>query len=255
MTLTLGSETTFDAFLGGLLTLEQPAKGYRAGVDPVLLAASVQASAGQSVLDLGCGVGTVLLCLAARVPDLALCAVEVQTRYADLCRANALANGHSAQVWTADLCALPADLTARTFDHVIANPPYFERAKGNSSDQADRDLAFGGDTDLTIWLDVATRRLKPKGWLTLIQKADRLPDVLRAIDARLGSVAVLPVTGRAGRDADRFLLRARKGGRAPFRLHAPVHLHDGANHGRDGKDYLPNISAILRNGAKFPFPD
>jgi tRNA1Val (adenine37-N6)-methyltransferase len=46
-------ETTFDAFLGGRITLEQPTKGYRAGVDPVLLAASVPARAGQSVLELG----------------------------------------------------------------------------------------------------------------------------------------------------------------------------------------------------------
>ncbi len=36
-------ETTKDAFLGGLLMLEQPAKGYRAGIDPVLLAATVPA--------------------------------------------------------------------------------------------------------------------------------------------------------------------------------------------------------------------
>ena len=108
---------------------------------------------------------------------------------------------------------------------------------------------------MAAWIDAATRRLKPKGWLTLIQKADRLPDVLRAIDGRLGSIAVVPVCGRIGRDADRFLLRAKKGGRAAFRLHAPVCLHDGSAHEKDGIDYRPEIIDVLRNGAKFPFPD
>ena len=62
--------------------------GYRAGVDPVLLAASVPARAGQSVLDLGCGAGVAALCLAARVPGL-LAGLEVQPAYAALARRNA----------------------------------------------------------------------------------------------------------------------------------------------------------------------
>jgi Predicted O-methyltransferase len=47
------SDLTHDAFLGGRLHLWQPRQGYRAGVDAVLLAASVQARPGQRVLDRG----------------------------------------------------------------------------------------------------------------------------------------------------------------------------------------------------------
>ena len=248
-------ETTFDAFLGGRLTLQQPAKGYRAGVDSVLLASAVQAEAGQSVLELGCGVGAAILCLATRVGGLGLHAVEVQPRYADLCRANAAANGFNATVWTADLNGLPQDLTALTFDHVIANPPYFDRTASRSSPLPDRDLAFGGDTSIEAWIDAATRRLKPKGWLTMIQKADRLVDILRAMDTRLGSISVHPITGRTGRAADRIILQARKGGRTPFVLHAPIALHDGPTHLSDAPDYRPEIASILRNGAAFPTTD
>ncbi|MEO0916318.1 MAG: methyltransferase, partial [Pseudomonadota bacterium] len=59
--------TTDNAFLGGRLQVLQPAVGYRAGADPVLLAAAVDAGPGHSVLDVGCGVGTALLCLGTRV--------------------------------------------------------------------------------------------------------------------------------------------------------------------------------------------
>lgn len=250
--MTSAFETTLDAFLGGLITLEQPAKGYRAGVDPVLLASACPAKSGQSVLDLGCGVGAALLCLAARIQGLDLHGVEVQPDYADLCRANAKRNAIAAEVHTADLRDLPASVTQRTFDHIITNPPYFDRTSSIASPRPDRDLAFAGDTDLGQWIDVATRRLAPKGWLTLIQKADRLADVLRAMDDRLGSLSVVPISGRVGRDADRFLLRARKGGRGAMRLHAPVALHVGDHHLDDTPDYAPDIAAVLRSGAKFP---
>ena len=38
------SETREDAFLGGRLTIRQPVRGYRAGADPVFLAAAVAAN-------------------------------------------------------------------------------------------------------------------------------------------------------------------------------------------------------------------
>lgn len=221
----------------------------------MLLASAVPARSGQSVLDLGCGVGAAGLCLAARVGAITLHGVEMQAEYADLCRANAQRNGIPATVHTADLRDLPACLTALTFDHVITNPPYFNRNSSIASPSPARDIAFAGDTDLGIWIDTATRRLKPKGWLTLIQKADRLADVLRAMDRRLGTIAVVPISGRAGRDADRFILRARKGGRGAFKLHAPVTLHLGDHHVDDFPDYDPQITAILRDGTGFPFPD
>ena len=55
------ADLTEDGFLGGRLQILQPRKGYRAGTDPVLLAAAVPAQAGQSVLELGCGAGVALL--------------------------------------------------------------------------------------------------------------------------------------------------------------------------------------------------
>jgi tRNA1Val (adenine37-N6)-methyltransferase len=58
--------TTVDGFLGGKLQVEQPVSGYRAATDPVYLAAAVPAKAGQTVLDVGCGVGVASLCLGVR---------------------------------------------------------------------------------------------------------------------------------------------------------------------------------------------
>lgn len=242
---------TRDAFLGGKLSLWQPAQGYRAGVDAVLLASACPATPGEQVLELGCGVGTALLCLASRVPGLHLVGVERQPGIADIARRNASESDADAEIVTADLGALPDELRQRAFHHVIANPPYFRRDDSHASPHAAREAAMGEQTPLSTWLNVASRRLRPRGWLTLIQRAERLPDIIAGLSG-LGSIAVQPLLPRTGRNTTLVLVRARKGGRAPFALHAPVVLHDGSRHLVDGEDYAPAISAVLRDGAAFP---
>jgi tRNA1(Val) A37 N6-methylase TrmN6 len=245
-------DITTDAFLGGLLRISQPRHGYRAGVDPVLLAASVAAKPGQSVLELGCGVGTAVLCLGRRVPGLTLTGVEVQPDYADLARANAQANDLPLQVITADLRALPADLRQRRFDHVIMNPPYFDRQTGTRASDPGRDTALGGATDLADWLDIGARRVGPKGYLTVIQRIERLPEVLAALQGRLGSILVRPIAGRANRPPGLFILQARQEGRAPFRLLPATIMHMGIVHDGDKDSYTSQIAQVLRNGAALP---
>ena len=96
---------------------------------------------------------------------------------------------------------------------------------------------------------MATRRLKPGGSLTIIQKSDRLQDLLTVLDDRLGSVMVKPIAPRIGKSAELLILQAKKGGRAAFRLLAPAILHEGERHVKDGESYTSEFRAILRNGA------
>ena len=247
-------DATKDAFLGGRLQICQPRKGYRAGVDPVLLAASVPAKSGQTVLELGCGVGVAALCLAARVSGLTLTGVEVQSDYAALARRNAEDNKLPLDVILADLRSLPADLRQRRFDHVIMNPPYFQKTTGSGSEDAGREVALRGETALSDWLDIGARRLAPKGYLTLILRMERLPEALDTLSGRLGSLVVCPIAGRSTKSPERFLLQARQGGRAAFRMVPTLVMHDGTEHLTDSESYRPEVTDILRNGAAFSLP-
>ncbi|WP_171206062.1 tRNA1(Val) (adenine(37)-N6)-methyltransferase [Ruegeria sp. HKCCA0235A] len=246
------NELRCNDFLGGRVRLLQPASGYRAGVDPVLLAASVPAKAGQTVLELGCGAGAAILCLSARVPGLQLVGIELQPAYADLARRNSEINGCDLDVIEADLNALPDDLRQRHFDHVIANPPYYRAGAHSPASDTGRSIALGEDTPLIDWITVAAKRLAPRGFLHMIQKADRLPDMLSACEGKLGSIEVLPLSARVGREAELVILSARKGGRAAFLLHAPLILHAGERHEKDGDSYTEAVSAVLRQAAPLP---
>ncbi|MEA1652987.1 methyltransferase [Nitrospirillum sp. BR 11164] len=125
---------TEDRLLNGRVRLLQPAQGYRAAIDPVLLAAATPAGDGDRVLDLGCGAGAAAFCLAARLPGVRVAGLELQPQAADLARRNAELNGVTARVriTLGDAALAPAhlppgadpDLVAGRFDHVMTNPPF-----------------------------------------------------------------------------------------------------------------------------------
>lgn len=246
----MSNDLTQDAFLGGMVQLFQPRKGYRAGVDPVLLAASVPAVSGQSVLDLGCGVGAAALCLGARVSGLTLTGVEIQADYARLAERN---GAGALEVVVADLNDLPPDLRERQFDHILANPPYFNREAGHAGEDLGRETALAENTPLSGWIKVAAKRVKPKGLVHFIHRAERIPQILRELPKYMGSIEILPISPRTGRLTELAIIRARKNGRADFRLYPPLILHKGERHLKDGDSYVPKVKAVLREGKALDF--
>lgn len=243
MTADPGAELSRDGFLGGRLQLWQPRRGYRAAIDPVLLAAFAPAEPGMRALDLGCGVGTAALCLATRQPGLELHGLEAQPAYATLARRNSVENGVALVVHDGDLRRLPAELRTLQFDLVLANPP-FHAATATPAGDPGRDRALReAEAGLADWIDAGLRRLAPGGTLVLIHLPARLGDLLAALGRRAGAVEILPVAPRVGRPAERLLLRARKGSRAPLTLLAPFVLHEADETGGGG--YTRAAQAVL----------
>ena len=236
-------ETTLteDTLLGGKVRLLQPRRGYRVAVDAVLLAAAVDAGPGERVLDLGAGVGSVGLCVAARVPGCSVIGIELQTPLQALAQRNAELNGVTSRVSTIqhDLAApLPADLGL--FDHVVTNPPYLSAAVADPSPDPSKALAtVESSADLARWLAVATAALKAAGTLTIIHRSDRLEEIVDHL-ATLGfgeiATKLLP-------PAARVLICARPAAALKRRLSVPLVLH------RPEGGYTDEAEAILRHGA------
>lgn len=241
MTSTPDGDLSQDAYLGGQVYIWQPKTGYRAGVDAVLLAASCPAVAGDTVLELGCGAGVASACLASRTGAQVL-GVERDPNMA------ALAEKNGVPTICSDLSQLPAEIRNQSFDHVIANPPYYD--PHHTIVSAAKGPAHGVDTPLPLWLDVAARRLRPKGWLTLIHRVSTLDDILRT-PCDLGSFSILPIAPHAGEEAKLMLIRARKGGRGALRLLPAFVMHADKS---DPAKYTPQAEAVLRRGAAVPWP-
>ena len=239
------TELTEDTLLGGRVRLLQPSRGYRVAVDAVLLAAAIDAAAGERVLDLGSGVGAVGLCVAARIAECSIMGVEVQPVLARLAERNAGLNGMSERVRTIvhDLAdPLPPDLGP--FDHVATNPPYLAAAVADPSPNPSKALAtIESSANLARWLAVAAGAAKSAGTLLIIQRSDRLEEIVGHLN-RLGwgdvTIKRLP-------PAARVLVRARRAA-APQRVEAPplvLHRPEGG--------YTDAAEAVLRHAAPLAF--
>ena len=241
-------EITRDKFLGGQLIISQPKRGYRAGIDPVILAASIRARSGERVLELGCGVGVASLCLAQRVKGLRVVGLEIIPQIAQLARDNAQENELPMEVIDGDIGDIPTELRNLQFDHVMANPPYFDRRHGNVALSIAKERSRGEQTPLAVWTQAAGRRVKPKGFIYFIFRTDRLPDLLRALPSSVGSIEVTPLVSRSQRPSELMILTARKSGRSGFKLLPEIIMHEGKSHQKGKSDYTSQLISVLRNG-------
>ncbi|WP_205215712.1 tRNA1(Val) (adenine(37)-N6)-methyltransferase [Azospirillum brasilense] len=239
------SDTAFDTLLGGRVRLHQPQAGYRAAIDPVLLAAVTAAAAGERVLDVGTGTGAAALCLAARVPGVTVVGLEKRAEAADFARRNAALNGLESRVIVreGDLLAPPPELVPGSFDRVMMNPPYLRAGAASLPPDPWKAAAnVEGEAGLADWVRFAATMMKPRGTLTMVHRADRVDEILAALHgARFGSLTLVPLWPKAGEEARRLLLAAQKGGRSPARFTAGLVLH-----GPDGA-YSAQAQRILRD--------
>ncbi len=239
---------TEDALLGGRVRLRQPATGFRAAIDPVLLAAAVPAAAGESVLDVGAGVGAAALCLAARIGDCRVFGIEIQQDLVRVAGENVALNALTGRVdiVTGDLTRPPPRLAAGAFDHVMANPPYHEAGRVDRSPDAGKAAAsietVGG---LAEWVGFCLAMVRRGGSVSFVHRADRLDALLARLSPRAGAIVVFPLWPDAAgsQPAKRVIVQARKGLATPLRLARGLALH------ADGGGYTAQAEAILRDGA------
>lgn len=230
---------TEDGFLDGRLRICQPERGFRAGLDAVMLAAAVPAKAGETVLEMGAGVGTASLCLAARVAGCAIRGIEIEPALVALANRNAAENGVADRVHMKQ-----GDVLARAgrtqFTHVFANPPFHEAARGRSPD-GDRARALHDEGYLKDWLRIGIKAVESKGTFTAIIRADRLTEALQALPE--AGLSLFPLWPKAGEPAKRVILQARIGSKAAMALLPGLILHM-----KDGS-YTTEANAILRDTA------
>ena len=229
------------------MIFRQPAEGYRAAIDPVLLAASVPNSTAGRVLDLGCGAGAAALCLARRREDLSVVGLERDPAIADIARANVTANGFTGRVniLTGDLLFPPPGLQVASFDAVIANPPFLDPDTADPSPVPAKAAAtVEGEATLNDWCRAAARLAKPQGLVIFIHRADRLPDLKAALEkAGCGGLATAPLWPRSGQPPKRVIVIGKRGDRSPASTVNGLILHDYNN------AYTRQTDTILREGA------
>ncbi len=233
-------DCSLGSLLGGQVAYRQQCHGYRTGIEPVLLAASIPARPGEHVVEAGTGAGAGLLCLAARVPGIAGLGLEIDPSLARLAQANFEANGHTTlQAVAQDLGCWSAPAS---YDHAFANPPWHADDSTASPNPATRTAKSAACDLLANWIHRLAASLRRRGTLSLILPSACIADAMATlVQANCAEVTLIPLWPRAGQAAKLAIVRGVREGKGPTRIAPGLVLHE-----EDGA-YAASAERILRH--------
>ena len=230
--------------LDGKVKILQPEKGFKVCTDSIMLAAACPAKKGDRVLDAGCGVGTVGLCVNERVGGVDLVGVDVQNLSVDMAKKNVVLNEIEAEIILSDIRDYKVDSKDR-FDFIVCNPPYMESGMHKASPVEHKAISNGhiyGDIELLDWVKSSLSLLKSGGMLVMVHRADVVHRLIEYLNKSFGAIELISLWPKEGKEAKRVIVRAIKDRKTPIKIHYGLVLHDS-----DGT-YTDQAEKILREG-------
>ena len=218
------------------------------GTDSFCLAYFARPSRGDTVCDLGSGIGLLGTLLLARQESLFIENVELSAPAAALARKTFAENGWAdrAAFHEGDLRDVSVLPKAGSVDYVISNPPYFPAGSGESAKGEARQIAR---EETACTLDdvcaAAQRVLRYGGRFTLVHRAERLADVLCAMRSHGIEPKRLRFLAKSPDAAPSLLLRRGKARRQRAALSSSRRSSPTARSG------TPCISENNENGPPF----
>ena len=194
-------KTTLDEIGFGGLTLAQ-GKGFRYGVDAILLAAFAAGETGGTgirqtrrnaitealrICDIGCGNGIVSLVLSHKIPHSTIVGIEVRESEAMRAKENVKRNHleNRIRIVQSDVQNLNSSELAnpeQKVDAVVMNPPYFRKGGAIPNEASDKYIARHETTaTLDDFIRVASTMLQSSGDLFMVHRPDRLIDICTAM--------------------------------------------------------------------------
>lgn len=193
--------------LTGEWRLFQKQRGHRWSLDDLVTAAvaapHAEALGARRLLDLGCGLGSVLLMMAWRFPEADVTGIEAQADRAAMGRRSIAWNGAEARCRIVD-----GDLREPTvlpegarFDFITGTPPYFPRGTGPESEKAHAaPCRFELRGGIEVYAEAAARWLAPGGRFAVCTAALEAERVTAAATATgfhvVEHVDVIPRAGK-----------------------------------------------------------
>lgn len=216
--------------------LVQPAGSFRFSTDALLLGEFAAAKSKRPLrgLDLGCGCGVAGFEVMLRMPTARFVGLDINPELTAAAAQNAARLGLGGQYLSVagDVGEHRniAEIPPAAFDLVVANPPYRRVCSGRIPASGMRCAAlFETHGDIDSFTAAAAYALKNSGRFCCIYSAERLPDLLAALNARgLTPKRLRPVHGRADEGALLVLLEARLQGKPGLKWEPPLYLNSAS---------------------------
>ncbi|MDP2848509.1 MAG: methyltransferase [Humidesulfovibrio sp.] len=213
--------------------LAQPEGGFRFGADTLLLSAFAHAhlKPGHALtgLDLGTGCGAASIGLLLLRPDAPLRLTGIDTGPEMIAAAQQNAEALDLSERFTPLLADAQDYSAPNakVDFALANPPFRAPGTGKACPDNNKHRArFEGPGGFAAFAACASRNLRKGGHLFLVHLAERLPELICALDAAgLNTRRLLPVQGSWDKPPRLALVLAVRGQGHGLTLDCPLALY------------------------------
>jgi tRNA1Val (adenine37-N6)-methyltransferase len=226
----------------GELEVFQAERGYRFGLETLLLTGFVQAGV-DSMLDLGTGSGIMPLVLTKFGKVAHATGVEIQAALVERAQRSVAYNDLSdkIQVMEADLCKLSDKIKPSQFDLVISNPPYGRPGTGKQNPNSEKALARHEiRCHLRDVVEAAAYAVKVRGKFNVVVPPLRLTELIKLCEEfDLRPARMRMVHGRKELSAKHCLFEAIRGGRMDLVIESPLIVYENTN------EYTTKLKEIL----------
>ncbi|MCR5795492.1 MAG: methyltransferase [Solobacterium sp.] len=202
-------------------TVLQPDDLYHFSSDSEHLGTFIRLKHTDSVLDIGCGTGVLMLYAAVQGPA-SITGIDLFEPVTKQAAENMEHNGVEAELLTGRV----QDLKGRQFDVILCNPPFFAVTAPHLMSENEMIRAARHEVCLTLEeLFASVRRLmKDKGRFYLVHRMSRLNEIMAAaLDSRLHAVRIRPVYDGGVKNEGTLLMEFRSGTRGSVVFEMPLH--------------------------------
>jgi len=214
-------------FLEGSITVYQPKKGFRFGIDSVLLAHFLNLKPKELILEVGAGSGIISLIALKRFPKCKIFALELEDIFVECLKKNLIENNMQDKLFVihGDIKEYP--FKRETFDVIFSNPPYFKSEAGRKSPYEIENIARRErEFNLDEFLKNISNLLKNRGRFYLIFTALRLAELIYLLKKHKLEPKVLRlVYSYPGSEARLVLLLAIKNAGEEVRILPPLFIY------------------------------
>lgn len=212
------------------LRIIQKEKGFRFGMDAVLLADFARVEERDHAADFGTGTGILPLLIAGRGRAKQIDAFEIQPDMAEMAQRSVQLNGMEGRIRVHHIPVEQAEdvIAPGSLDVIVCNPPY--GVPGTTLLNPEKELSLArhqGETGLTTWYRMAYRLLRGKGRFNMIYPAPRMLEAMTALSkARLEPKRFRLIYPYAEKAANLVLIEAMKDAKPMLHPEPPLIVYE-----------------------------
>ena len=213
------------------LKIIQNKEGFCFGIDSVLISDyAKRIKKNSTIVDLGTGTGIISILLSKKQENLKIYGIEIQKDVAEMAERSVKLNRleDSIKIINDNLKNLENYFSMNSVDAIVTNPPYKKNNTGLKSDDY-RNLVSRHEIECTLEdiINVSKKVLKDKGELYMINRAERLVDIIYLLRKnKIEPKEIRFVHSKENEPPTLVLIRAVKNAGEFLKIEKPLIIYD-----------------------------